>query len=109
MERLDARLHGDSLEHVSDRLGGETLRRSGREQLGGVFPASREIRRKRSRGVRREPDADAGIVHECENCVVAFLEIVGTTAIDGGSESVELVGFEPDAHLNFGVYIIPHE
>jgi hypothetical protein len=61
------------------------------------------MRPKRSRGVYREPDTDAGIVHECENCVVAFLEIVGTTAIDGGPEGVELVGLEPDARLNFGV------
>jgi hypothetical protein len=43
-----------------------------------------------------------------ENCVVAFLEIVGTTAIDGGSEGVELVGLEPNTRLNFGVYIIAH-
>ena len=43
-----------------------------------------------------------------ENCVVAFLEIVGTTAIDGGPEGVELVGLEPNTRLNFGVYILAH-
>jgi hypothetical protein len=53
-------------------------------------------------------NADTGIVHECENCVVASLEIVGTAAIDGGPEGVELVGFEPHTRLNFGIYIIAH-
>jgi hypothetical protein len=42
-------------------------------------------------GVNRDElaDADAGIGHECENCVVAFLEVVGTTAIHGSPEGVE--------------------
>jgi hypothetical protein len=54
-------------------------------------------------------DADAGIVHECENCVVAFLEIVGTTAIHRGPEGVELVDLETDARLNFGIRTVTHE
>jgi hypothetical protein len=53
-------------------------------------------------------DADAGIGHECENCVVAFLKRVGTTAIHDGPERVDLVRLEPDVCLNFGVYIIAH-
>jgi len=55
-------------------------------------------------GVDRDElaDADTSIGHECENCVVAFLEIVGTTAIDGGPEGVESVGLEPHTRLNCG-------
>jgi hypothetical protein len=61
-------------------------------------------------GVDRDElaDADAGVVHEGKDRVVAFLEIIRATAIHGGPEGVELVRFEPDARLNFGIYIIAH-
>ena len=68
------------------------------------------IQAPRQRGVDRDElaDADTGIVHECENCVVAFLKIVGTTAIDGGPEGVELTGLEPNTRLNFEISILAH-
>ena len=78
---------------------------------GGVFPASRRRRGHCSCGVRRDElaDTDAGVGHEREDRVVAFPKRVRSITIHRGLERVDLVGFEPHAQLNFGVYIIAHE
>jgi hypothetical protein len=43
VERLDARLRGDSLKHISDRLGRYTIGGARGKERGGVFLASRDI------------------------------------------------------------------